>query len=242
MKKVLVFQHVPHEGLGTIESFLKRSGIAIDYCGLFWESPIPKNSDDYDFVISMGGPMNVDEIDRYPFLRAERMFPSKAIQSGKSVLGICLGAQMIARALHAKVYPGPQKEIGWFPIRLPEAGKKDSVFRNVKDLNPIVFQWHSDTFDLPKGAIPLASSPLFPHQAFRFGKSVYAFQFHIEVTREMIYDWIQKGEEELKTLGRSVSKENIVRGIDKYESSLEELSEKVYEELFSPLVIAKVSA
>ena len=242
MKRVLVFRHVSHEGLGTIESFLKRHNIEIESCDLFQNTPMPKNSEAYDFVISMGGPMNVDETVRFPFLKTEQTFLSKVIHSGKPVLGVCLGAQMIARALDAKVYHGKQKEIGWFPIQLTQAGKKDSIFRNIKEPSPIVFQWHGDTFDLPEEATLLASSSLFLHQAFKFGKSVYAFQFHIEVTREMICDWIQKGEEELKSLGRLVSKEKMVDEIDNYESSLEELSAEVYEELFSPLIGAKATA
>ncbi len=242
MRKVLVFRHVPHEGIGTIEPFLKRSNITIDYCDLFQTSFIPQNLDAYDFVISMGGPMNADETERYPFLKSEREALSKAIHSGKPVLGICLGAQMIARALDAKVYPGRQKEIGWFPIQLSEAGKKDRLFRAINDFSPVVFQWHGDTFDLPKGATLLASSHLFPHQAFKCGDSVYAFQFHIEVTRDMICDWIKKGEEELKPLRQSVSAKKIVREINEHESSLQELSEKVYEELFSQIAITKASA
>ncbi len=239
MKRVLVFRHVAHEGLGTIEPFLKRSNIAIEYCDLFQGPPVPQNSNNYDFVISMGGPMNVDEIESYPFLKAERTFLSNAIRSGKPVVGICLGAQMIARALEAKVYPGRQKEIGWFPIQLSEAGKKDPIFGNVKHSDPIVFQWHGDTFDLPKGTTLLASSPLFPHQAFKFGKRVYAFQFHIEVTRDMICDWIEKGEKEIKSLGRSVSKEKILLNADEHESSLQELAGKVYEILFTRIVALK---
>ena len=160
MKKALVFRHVPHEGLGTLEPFLRHSQIAIEYCDLFANHPIPKTSTPYDFIISMGGPMNVDETNRFPFLMAERNFISEAIQSEKPVLGICLGAQMIARALGAPVYPGPQKEIGWYQIQLTEAGRRDPIFQGINELNPEVFQWHGDTFDLPRGATLLASAAL----------------------------------------------------------------------------------
>ena len=238
MKKVLTFRHVPHEGLGTIEPFLKRAMVQIEYCDLFRANHIPDTPDKYDFIISMGGPMNVDETECYPFLKAERAFISNAIQAGKPVLGICLGAQLIARALEARVYPGPQKEIGWHSIQLSKAGKEDRVFGAMEISEPVVFQWHGDTFDLPKGAALLASSAFFPNQAFRFKNSVYAFQFHIEVTRDMIADWLEKGEDELKPLAPSVSKERIVREINQYETILQEAAEKVYEVLFSQLMTA----
>ncbi|OGW85481.1 MAG: hypothetical protein A3C35_05850 [Omnitrophica bacterium RIFCSPHIGHO2_02_FULL_46_11] len=233
MKKALVFRHVSHEGLGTLESFLKRSKIAIEYCDLFSNQPVPKSSAGYDFIISMGGPMNVDETDRFPFLLAERKFISEAIQSGKPVLGICLGAQMIARALGASVYLGTQKEIGWYSIQLTEAGQKDHAFQGITGSHPTVFQWHGDTFDLPYGAMLLASSDLFPHQAFQFKGIAYAFQFHIEMTREMILDWLTKGEEEFKSKrAAGISKDAIIRDIEKYQPRLHRFADAVFQEFF----------
>ncbi|MBI4395231.1 MAG: glutamine amidotransferase, partial [Candidatus Omnitrophica bacterium] len=182
MKKVLVFRHVPHEGLGTLETFLSRNQFSIEYLDLFRNSQVPKSSQAWDFFISMGGPMNADETQRYPFLQSERDLICDAIKKGKRVFGICLGAQMIARALEARVYAGQKKEIGWYSIRLSRWAKEDPAFQSIRDSNPTVFQWHGDTFDLPKGSTLLASSDLYPNQAFRFGQSVYALQFHIEMT------------------------------------------------------------
>ena len=238
MKKVLVFCHVPHEGLGTIEPFLKHLAVDIEYCDLFRSDTVPSDPSTYDFIISMGGPINVDETEKFPFLKSERTFISDAIHAGKPVLGICLGAQLIARALGAKVYPGTQKEIGWYPIRLSEAGKTDSAFANIGASEPVVFQWHGDTFDLPKGAALLASSAVYSNQAFKFKTSVYAFQFHIEITREMIYDWLEKGGEELRSSDSLISKEKIAREIDQYTTQLQEMAERVYGGLFSQLVTA----
>ena len=179
MKKVLVFRHVPHEGWGTIEPFLKQSNAAIEYCDLFQKHSVPQHLDPYGFVISMGGPMNVDETDRYPFLAFERALVAKAVQQGLPVLGVCLGAQIIARALGARVYPGPQKEIGWYPIRFSRAASTDPMVKALSSESPAVFHWHGDTFDLPPSATRLAASDLYSNQAFLYFLSFYSFPFLI---------------------------------------------------------------
>jgi hypothetical protein len=140
---------------------------------------------------------------------------------------------MVARALGARVYAGPKKEIGWFPIRFTKEAEKDPVFQSFTSSQPVVFHWHGDTFDLPKGAALLASSQLFRHQAFRFGHHVYAFQFHIEVTPEMIQEWVVKGKNELSSLKPLIAEETILNPILKYEQPLKELAEKVYAPLFT---------
>lgn len=240
MKKVLVFRHAPHEGLGTVESFLKKTAIKIEYCDLFVNQLVPVCPKGYDFVISMGGPMNVDETERYPFLKLERLFIADAVHLGVPTLGICLGAQLIACALGAPVYRGHQKEIGWYPIHLSSSADHDPVLGGVFSSNPLVFHWHEDTFDLPDGAIHLASSDLFPNQAFRFREHVYAFQFHLEVTPEMISDWLEKGESELRTFSDSAPgmKERIEHQTQRFEPSLREFAERLYGKLFSTLVTA----
>src|SRR3989338_10635676 len=239
MKKAIVFRHVPHEGLGLVEEFFHRHSIQIDYQDLFVNRDFSVRPDDYEMIVSMGGPMNVDEIEKYPFLEQERSFIQKAVQLEKPVLGICLGAQMVARSLGARVYPGGRKEIGWFPIHLSAFGKTDSVFRYVTDSKPMVFHWHGDTFDLPKGAVLLSSSDLFQHQAFRYGNHVYAFQFHIEVTPEMVKDWVLKGSEELESVKSYVSRQAILDGIGRYAASLRHLANSVFQglesELFNPI-------
>lgn len=239
MKRVLVFRHVSHEGLGTIEPFLKRHHIPIHYCDLFLKNPIPQNPSDYDYVISMGGPMNVDETDKFPFLFKERQFLMRAIQNGIPILGICLGAQLIARALGARVYAGSQKEIGWYPIRFTGKAIEDPVFNPISRSEPVVFHWHGDTFDLPQKAVLLAFSNLFKHQAFRFGQHVYAFQFHIEVTPDMIRDWIVKGEEELNSAKPPISKNAIIDSISKYETPLKQMANQMYDQLFSSLSVER---
>ncbi len=174
------FQHVPFEGLGSMEPWLKKTGCEITGT-LFFQSAVLPDPDTIDILIIMGGPMGVHDEEQYPWLAAEKAFISDFTRSGKPVLGICLGAQLIASAMGARVYPGPEKEIGWFPIYgTPQT--EDSAFAFPPSLE--VFHWHGDTFDLPEGAVRLARSKGCVNQAFQFGKSVIALQFHLETTPE----------------------------------------------------------
>lgn len=133
--------------------------------------------------------MNVDQIDEYPHLKTETEVIQEAVRRGIPVLGICLGAQLIAKAMGAKVYPGTEKEIGWYDLSVTEAARTDPLFAHLRPTER-VFQWHGDTFDIPAGAVRLASSPLFPNQAFRYRNNVYALQFHLEVDGPLIERWL----------------------------------------------------
>jgi GMP synthase-like glutamine amidotransferase len=143
--------------------------------------------------------MNVYEEDRYPFLIDEDLFIKEAIQRGKTVLGICLGAQLIAKALGAKVFKAPVKEIGWYDVSLTEEGFKDALFSSLPKYFS-VFQWHEDTFGVPKAGKLIATSTSVIHQAFRYGENVYGLQFHLEVKKKMIQAWMETYEEEFKGL------------------------------------------
>ena len=137
----------------------------------------------------MGGPMNVDETQRYPFLAAEVDWIRRALDLRLPMLGICLGDQLLAKALGAKVFPNRVKEIGWYSMEMTPAAAADPLFAGCgKSLT--VFQWHGDTFDLPPGAVHLAHSPLCAQQAFRAGPCAYGLQFHVEMTAAMIADWL----------------------------------------------------
>jgi GMP synthase-like glutamine amidotransferase len=184
--RVLAFRHVPFEYLGRIEPELERRGIGIDYADLYQpgaESPDPAR---YAGLIFMGGPMSVN--DGLPYLEREARWIAQAVEAGRPVLGVCLGAQLIAKALGARVYRNPVKEIGWFAIELTGEGAADPLFAGAGP-RETVFHWHGESFDLPAGAQCLASSANCRHQAFRVGSSTYALQFHLEVTPEMIADW-----------------------------------------------------
>ncbi len=192
----LIIKHVAIEGPGLIEYCLKQEKIPCIILDLGLGIHLPK-LDHFTHIVILGGPMNVYEEDRYPFLREEDLFIKEAIQRGKSILGICLGAQLMAKALGAKVFKAPVKEIGWYDVSLTKIGSQDPLFSCLPKTFP-VFQWHEDTFEIPKSGKLIATSSPVSHQAFRYGEKVYGLQFHLEVTEEMIWEWIETYEEEFK--------------------------------------------
>jgi len=190
---VLIIQNVTSEGPGTIADHLHTTNIPFTCVDLEQGHSLPA-IDDYTHLIIMGGPMAVYEMDRTSYLRDEALFIEKAVQAHKQVLGVCLGAQMLAHVLGARVYPGGSREIGWYDVALTEEGMQDRCMAELAvdgGETAQVFQWHGDTFDLPKGAARLASSGLYPNQAFRYGDHVYALQFHIEVTPGIVGGWLR---------------------------------------------------
>jgi GMP synthase (glutamine-hydrolysing) len=191
---VLIIKHVEIEGPGLIEDCLKEEKIPYQILNLESGVHLPK-PDDCAGIVILGGPMNVYEEDRYPFLREEDLFIKEAIQRGKAVLGICLGAQLIAKALGAKVTKALVKEIGWFDVSLTGAGLHDPLFSRLPETFS-VFQWHEDTFHIPSAGRLIATSNPVPHQAFRYGENAYGLQFHLEVTEEMIREWMKTYEDE----------------------------------------------
>lgn len=196
--RVLIVKNIDIEGPGTIEDYLRDIKVPYQIINLSDGSKAPDLSD-FSHLVIMGGPMAVYEMENYTFLREEALLIEKAIKSNLHILGICLGAQMIAHVLGARVYPGKVKEIGWYEVSLTEEGKRDNVISQLladRD-RAIVFQWHGDTFDIPSGAVRLASSELFENQAFRFSDGIYALQFHIEVTPHIIREWF-KNEKDFK--------------------------------------------
>lgn len=187
------FQHVPFEGLGSIEPSLKRAGYEITSTRFFEKPDLPELRT-IDFLVVMGGPMSVNDEDRFPWLSLEKQFIWDAIAKSKPVLGICLGAQLIANALGAGVYPNKAKEIGWFPIYGIKSSSK-SVFEFPDSIK--VFHWHGETFDLPSGATHLAKSDACEHQAFQVGRSVLGLQFHLETTPQAANDIVFNCSKEL---------------------------------------------
>lgn len=188
-KPVLIIRHVPHEGPGTIGDALDRREMAYQMLDAFHERRLNFDASQYCGLVVMGGPMNVDETDAFPFLADEVKWIQTAIERKMPVLGVCLGSQLLAKALGSRVYKNRIKEIGWYDLELLPAATDDPLFRGIA--SPLtVFQWHGDTFDLPSGAVQLARSPQCENQAFRFGASAYGFQFHLEVTAEIVSEWL----------------------------------------------------
>ena len=184
--RVFAFRHVPFEDLGLIRASLEERGISIEYADLFRPGATAPDITQAAGLIFMGGPMSAN--DDLPWLRQELQLISQAVDRRQPVLGVCLGAQLIAKALGSRVYRNAVKEIGWFDIHLTEAGVRDALFAGIDPVET-VFHWHGETFDLPPGAQWLAYSEACRNQAFRAGASVYGLQFHLEVTPAMIEDW-----------------------------------------------------
>jgi GMP synthase-like glutamine amidotransferase len=181
-----VIRHVPFEGLGLIEPVLRKYDLHIRWHEI-GETLSDSDLSGSNALVLMGGPMSAN--DPEPWVETELDLIRRAMRRDIPVLGVCLGAQLIAKALGARVYRNPVKEIGWYQTYWTDAGRRDPVFAGLDDgIN--IFQWHGETFDIPQGAEWLAYTKTCAHQAFRVGKAVYGIQFHPEVTPEMIQDWV----------------------------------------------------
>lgn len=189
MRRLLVFQHVSFEPLGTLHPLLKSYGFRIRYINFGREPNAEPSIDGYDGLVVLGGPMSAWDEAGHPHLEAEIAAIRAAVTAGLPVLGICLGAQLTARALGADVAPAPSKEIGWYDIELTKGGAADPVLAAFAPVER-VFQWHGDAFEIPPGAELLATSAGCPHQAFRYGDRTYGLQFHLEVDGPLIERWL----------------------------------------------------
>lgn len=195
--------HVPFEGPGLFEDWFRSRGMELRTWKLFRENTLPE-PEKVDFLLLMGGPMNIYEYGRYPFLKREKQCVAECIRHGRKVLGICLGAQIIADVLGQKTYPNPEREIGWFPVTGKAPGLPESF---------IPFHWHSETFDLPAGAELLASSAACLNQAFRYGENVLALQFHLEITAPLMEGMLNHVADDPVTGLWIQGPENIRRGL-----------------------------
>ena len=197
MKKLRIhyFQHVAHEGLGSIEEWISFSGHSLTSTRFFESTGLPEISE-IDWLIVMGGPMSVHDEEKFPWLAKEKEFIRQAVDAGKTVLGICLGSQLVSAALGARVYKNKEKEIGWFDIELTSFAQSGNLFFEMGNRLK-VFHWHGDTFDLPENAIHLASSKGCKNQAYIYKDNVLALQFHLEPTWELLLEMIEGGREEL---------------------------------------------
>ena len=196
MAFVYILQHHEEENAGSLGDVLHARGIEARTVHGYAGEAIPKRLGAAAGLVVLGGPMGVSERDRYPFLTDEIALISDALTREAPVLGICLGGQLLAHALGATVSKASQPEIGWYPLRLTEAARKDRLWAALPHSCP-AFHWHGDTFDLPPGAALLASSELTPCQAFRSGINVYGLQCHLEITDALLERWLSVWENEL---------------------------------------------
>jgi GMP synthase (glutamine-hydrolysing) len=194
MSGVLVLRHVAREPLGTIETAFAQAAVEWSYVDLFGVVPQHLDLEKAAGLVVLGGPMNVNQTDAYPWLASEVGWIRHALGIGLPILGVCLGAQLLAKALDAKVFPSHVKEIGWYELELTADAEADPLFRGC-ERRQTVFQFHGDTFDLPEGAVHLARCRDCENQAFRYGDCAYGLQFHIEMTQELVEDWLGNPEE-----------------------------------------------
>jgi GMP synthase (glutamine-hydrolysing) len=183
---LLVLQHIACEPPAAFEEELRSRGLELVRVELDEGEAIPER-DDFAGIVVMGGPMGAYEEDEHPWLAEEKSYLREAVERDVPVWGVCLGAQLLAASLGARVYRGPEAEVGLLPVELTEAAADDPVFASAPPSFPTL-QWHGDTFDLPDGATLLARSPAYRNQAFRVGRS-YGLQFHVEVTPELAAQW-----------------------------------------------------
>jgi GMP synthase (glutamine-hydrolysing) len=189
MPRILVFQHVAVEPLGTLDALIRARGHRIRFHNFERDPDAQPSVDRYRGLVVLGGPMNVDDQHRRPHLKTELLAIERALAQGKPVLGICLGAQLLAHVLGAPIRRHERPEIGWYDLALSAAGRADPVLGVLGERRP-VFQWHAYTYDLPAGAVQLASTATCEQQAFRFGDHAYGFQFHLEADAAVIERWI----------------------------------------------------
>lgn len=191
MRKVLLFQHSDSEPMGTLNPLLKANGLNIRYCNFSREPNLEPTIENYSGLIILGGPMAVYQADQFPHLKYEMKAIERALKLDIPVLGICLGAQLIAQALGSEVKKAEHVELGWHSVHLTEDGKRDPLFQDYQRTEK-VFQFHQDFFDPPKSTEHLAYSSQVEGQAFRYGSKVYGFQFHLETDAAMIERWLNR--------------------------------------------------
>ncbi len=187
MPDCIAIRHVAFEDLGLLAPLLAERGVSVRYREAGVDAIDAAELVTPDLVVVLGGPISVYEEDRYPFLNAELDAIGARLEAGKPTLGICLGAQLMAKALGASVAPGPEKEIGWAPLALTEAGRAFGL--GAFDVTPVL-HWHGDNFELPANAVRLAGTAACPNQAFSIGHKVLGLQFHIEVDPTRIEQWL----------------------------------------------------
>ncbi len=201
--QILVLQHIACEPPGVFEDVLRERGAELHRVELDEGDPLP-DWREFDAIIAMGGPMSATDDETLPWMAAEKHLIAEAVRADRPFWGVCLGVQLLAASLGARVYPGPAPEVGILPVSLTLDGLTDPVFAGLPR-EVLTLQWHGDTFDLPHEAVRLAGSPAYPNQAFRVRRA-YGVQFHLEVSAEMAREWAQVPEY-VSSLERTLGRE-----------------------------------
>jgi GMP synthase (glutamine-hydrolysing) len=207
---VLVLQHIAREPPGVYEDVLHERGANLHRVEVDAGDELP-DWREFSAIVAMGGPMSANDDADLPWLRAEKELVEEAARESMPFWGVCLGVQLLAASLGARVYAGAEPEVGVLPVELTEEGRLDPVFSGLPSSVPAL-QWHGDTFDLPAGAVRLAGSPAYPNQAFRFDHA-YGVQFHLEVSSEMAREWMDVPEY-ASALERTIGGDTLLRAVD----------------------------
>jgi GMP synthase (glutamine-hydrolysing) len=230
--KIWVLQHHPVENLGGIADSLEEAALAWQYVRVFEGAAIPRDMKGAGGLIVMGGPESVYQLDRYPYLRDEMRLLESALNDNKPILGVCLGAQLLAAALGATVKRGATREIGWYPVRLADAARDDRLMHGL----PTEFMaahWHSDVFDLPNATAALASSEMTAVQAFRYGDNAYGLLFHAEITEERLGKLVSEFAEDLKRVG--IDGDSYVAHAPEYLPALSKIGATIFSRWAAPI-------
>jgi GMP synthase-like glutamine amidotransferase len=230
MPRISCFQHIDCEGPGTLADILRSKGAVIQILKTYRGEEIPEDLG--DALIVLGGPMGVYDEEEHPWMAQELAAIRRCLNAKIPVLGICLGAQMLAHLAGGRVYKGPVAEVGWHPVTLTAEGNNDPLFEGVP-VNFEAFHWHNDTFDLPYGAVRLAGSGHYPNQVFKLGERTYGFQCHLEVSRKMLENWMLVYASELTPQGGTIPPECILDHLDLNTSRLRAIADKVFSRFLS---------
>ncbi len=230
--KIHYIQHVEFETPANILKWAEKKGYKFSGTHLYKGDNLPE-LDDFDFLVVMGGPMGIYDEDEYPWLKKEKNFIKEAIEKDKKVLGICLGAQLIADVLGSKVYKNKEKEIGWFPVEKTLEADNSKIFKDFPE-KFVAFHWHGDTFDIPSGAVHTAKSTACKNQSFEYNDGkVVALQFHLEVDKNAVKRLIENSEEELKEKGDYIQSPEDMLKEEIYFKEIENLLYKMLDKLES---------
>jgi GMP synthase (glutamine-hydrolysing) len=210
--KILIINHVSNEGPGLIRTFFEGQGWPVELIDFSNGDVLPNKLHGISAVVMLGGPMNVYEEEKYPFLKKEDDFIARLIVEEMPFLGICLGAQLLAKACQGRVLESKTKEIGWYTVNVTREGRQDSLFSGLP-AHLTVFQWHGDTFEVPEGGTLLAQGTTYKNQAFKVGHYAYGLQFHIEVTPDMVSSWMERQKDKVdikKIIKVSIKKRDLL--------------------------------